>query len=197
MKPWHGVEQLLEAFAGIRPHSPQAVLLLVGAGPGRADVLERAGRADLRGHVFCTGHVAHATVPSLLSRFDIALAPYLPIEDFYFHPLKIVEYLAAGKPVIYPDQGDLRALVGRGGLSYLPGSAAQLAGRLAQLLDDAALRGELASAAAARGARLDWTVIAERVLDFAAGAGDAGLSDPAAPPTPMAGGQRDSGAHAS
>jgi glycosyltransferase involved in cell wall biosynthesis len=197
MKPWHGVEQLLEAFARIRPHSPQTVLLLVGAGPRRADVLERARRADLRGHVFCTGHVAHAAVPSLLARFDIAVAPYLPIEDFYFHPLKIVEYLAAGKPVIYPDQGDLRALVGQGGLSYRPGSVTQLADRLAQLLDDATLRGELASSAAARGARLDWTVIAERVLDFAVGASDAGLSDPAVPPASVPTGQRDIGTHAS
>jgi glycosyltransferase involved in cell wall biosynthesis len=197
MKPWHGVMQLLEAFARVRSHSPQAVLLLVGAGPERADILHRAGRADLRGHVFCTGHVAHAAVPSLLGRFDIALAPYLPIEDFYFHPLKVVEYLAAGKPVIYPDQGDLRTLVGRGGLSYLPGSASQLADRLVQLLDDEALREELASAAAARGARLDWTVIAERVLDFAASAGAAGLSDPVAPPAPMAAGQRNPGANGS
>ena len=177
MKPWHGVEQLLDAFARILPHNPRATLLLVGAGPGEASVLQRARQADLRGHVICTGHVPHADVPSLLGRFDIAVAPYLPVEDFYFHPLKIVEYLAAGKPVIYSDQGDLKALVGKAGLGYLPGSALQLSERLAQLLEDAALRAELARAAAARAAALDWSVIAERVLDFAAGAplpGDAG-----------------------
>jgi glycosyltransferase involved in cell wall biosynthesis len=142
--------------------------LLVGAGPGEAEVVERAGRADLRGHVVCTGHVPHAEVPSLVGRFDVAVAPYLPVEDFYFHPLKIVEYLAAGKPVIYPDQGDLSALVGAAGASYQPGSAPQLAERLAQLLGRAALRRELATHAAARGLRLDWSVIAERVLKFAA-----------------------------
>jgi glycosyltransferase involved in cell wall biosynthesis len=178
MKPWHGVEQLLDAFARVRPQRPQAALVLVGAGPGEAEVLERAGRTDLRRHAFCTGHVPHAEVPSLVGRFDIAVAPYLPVEDFYFHPLKIVEYLAAGKPVIYPDQGDLGALVGPAGLSYAPGSVPQLAERLAQLLDQAALRGKLARRAAARGARLDWSVIAERVLDFAAGTPEAGLGDP-------------------
>jgi glycosyltransferase involved in cell wall biosynthesis len=191
MKPWHGVEQLLDAFARVRPQRPQAALLLVGAPPGEAEALERAGRADLRGHTFCTGHVPHAEVPSLVGRFDIAVAPYLPVEDFYFHPLKIIEYLAAGKPVIYPDQGDLCTLVGPAGLSYLPGSVPQLAERLAQLLDQSALRGELARHAAARGARLDWSVIAERVLDFAAGAPNAGLGDPLLAPAPIGARERD------
>ncbi len=94
MKPWHGVDQLLDAFARVHPHHPQAALVLVGAGPKEAEVIERAGRADLRGRVFCMGHVPHDDVPALLGRFDIAVAPYLPVEDFYFHPLKIVERFA-------------------------------------------------------------------------------------------------------
>jgi len=178
MKPWHGVEQLLDAFALVRPRSPRAALMLVGTGPGEAGARERAEAADLSGHVFCTGHVPHADVPPLLARFDIAVAPYLEAEDFYFHPLKIVEYLAAGKPVIYSEQGDLPALVGDGGLGYRPGSPVELAERLAGLLADAALREKLAEAAAVRGARLDWSVIAERVLDFAAGAPRAAPGDP-------------------
>jgi glycosyltransferase involved in cell wall biosynthesis len=191
MKPWHGVEQLLDAFARVHRQNPRAALVLVGSGPGQADVLERAGRADLLGHVFCTGHVPHAEVPPLLGRFDIAVAPYLPVEDFYFHPLKIVEYLAAGKPVIYSDQGDLRALVGPAGLSYAPGSVSELADRLAQLLGDPTLRDRLARAATVRGARLDWTVIAERVVHFAAGAPDAGLTAPLEALTPVATGEHD------
>jgi glycosyltransferase involved in cell wall biosynthesis len=196
MKSWHGVEQLLDAFARIHPRNPQAALVLVGAGPVQDDVIERAYRADLRGHVLCTGHVPHADVPSLLGRFDIAVAPYLPVADFYFNPLKVVEYLAAGKPVIYSDQGDLRALVGASGLGYLPGSVVQLADRLAQLLDQAALRRRLARSAAVRGARLDWTVIAERVVRFAAGADDAGLADPRSTMTPIAAGEPDLAARA-
>lgn len=196
MKPGHGVEQLLEAFARIHRSNPQAALVLVGAGPVQDDVIERANRADLRGHVLCTGHVPHADVPSLLGRFDIAVAPYLPVADFYFHPLKVVEYLAAGKPVIYSDQGDLRALVGPGGLGYVPGSVAQLTDGLARLLDDEAWRGRLARSAAVRGALLDWTVIAERVVRFAAGAPDTDPADPLSTPAPIAAGERDLAARA-
>jgi glycosyltransferase involved in cell wall biosynthesis len=196
MRPWHGVDQLLDAFARIQPRAPQAALVLVGAGPEQDGVIERADRADLRGHVLCTGHVPHADVPTLLGRFEIAVAPYLPVEDFYFHPLKVVEYLAAGKPVIYSDQGDLRALVGAGGLGYLPGSVAELADTLAQLLDDQALRRRLARSAALRGARLDWTVIAERVVRFAAGAPDVEVADPLSTLAPLATGERDLAARA-
>jgi glycosyltransferase involved in cell wall biosynthesis len=191
MKPWHGVELLVDAFARIQPRAPQAALALVGAGPGLNDVIERADRADLVGHVHGTGHVPHADVPSLVARFDIAVAPYLPVEDFYFHPLKVVEYLAAGKPVIYSDQGDLRALIGAGGLGYLPGSVDELADRLAQLLDDQELRRRLARSAARRGAQLDWTVIAERVVRFAGGTPDVERADPLSTLTPIAAGERD------
>jgi glycosyltransferase involved in cell wall biosynthesis len=170
MKPWHGVEELLEAFARARREHPRAVLVLVGNGPREAQVIERAKRADLSGSVVCTGRLPHAEVPSVIARFDVAVAPYRPAERFYFHPLKVVEYLAAGKPVIYTDQGDLRELVGPGGLHYAPGSIDQLATRLAQALADDELRRELAAQSTARGAGLDWSMIAERVLRFAAGA---------------------------
>lgn len=178
MKPWHGVEQLLDAFARAHRAHPEAVLVLVGTGPGEAQATERASQADLRGNVVCTGQIPHAEVPSLIARFDVAVAPYLPAERFYFYPLKVVEYLAGGKPVIYADQGDLRELVGSGGLGYAPGSLDQLADRLAQALGDAALRRGLAACAAARGARLDWSVLAERILRFAAGLPDNGPGDP-------------------
>jgi glycosyltransferase involved in cell wall biosynthesis len=172
MKPWHGVEQLMDAFAYVHRAHPEAVLVLVGTGPQEAHVIARASRGDLSGSVVCTGQVPHAEVPSVIARFDVAVAPYLPAERFYFHPLKVVEYLAAGKPVIYADQGDLRELVGSGGLHYAPGSTSQLAARLTQALANATLRGELAARSTARGAGLDWSVIAERVLRFAAGAPD-------------------------
>lgn len=172
MKPWHGLEHLLDAFALVRPRYPDAAVVLVGSGPQESVVLERVSRRDLRDSVVWIGQVPHAQVPSLVASFDIAVAPYLQIDDFYFDPLKVVEYLAAGKPVIYSKQGDLPTLVGSGGLGYAPGSTEELAGRLAQLLGDPSLRRRLAASATAVGSRLDWSTVAERVLRFAAEGGD-------------------------
>src|SRR5262249_34006075 len=104
MKPWHGLEALLDAFASVCRDNRRVVLVLVGTGPQEGKLIERASRSDLRGGVVFTGPVPHARVASLVSRFDVAVAPYLPVEDFYFQPLKVIEYLASGKPVIYSDQ---------------------------------------------------------------------------------------------
>lgn len=181
MKPWHGVGRLLEAFARVRRRYRQAALVLVGAGPEDAQLIERASRNDLRGGVVWMGQVPHARVPSLIGTFDVAVAPYLPDEEFYFNPLKVVEYLAAGKPVIYSDQGDLRALVGPAGLGYSAGSVGELADRLAEVLGNAQLRRDLAASAAARGPALDWGMIADRVVRFAGGEDTETGSDPLSP----------------
>jgi glycosyltransferase involved in cell wall biosynthesis len=169
LKPWHGVDQLLDAFAAVHPRHPEAALVIVGAGGEEATLRDRASRPDLRDHVVWAGHVPHSRVPSILASFDLAVAPYLPADRFYFDPLKVVEYLAAGKPVIYPELGDLPELAGRAGLSYTPGSVEQLTQRLAQGLGDAALRRRLSASAALAAARLDWSTIARRLLRFATG----------------------------
>jgi glycosyltransferase involved in cell wall biosynthesis len=169
MKPWHGVADLLDAFARTSaPRSePAPALLLVGAGPEEEALRRRATAPDLTGRVEFTGAQAHDAIPAFVRRFDVAVAPYRAVPNFYFHPLKILEYLAAGVPVVYPDQGDLRDLVGAAGLAYPPGECDELAGRLTALLHNHVLRRELAQAAERRGGEFDWRRIAERVLEFA------------------------------
>lgn len=188
MKPWHGADDLLEAFHHVHAAHPGAVLAFIGSGPLEEGLARDARRLDLEDRVIFTGHVPHARVPSLLRRLDVGVAPYRPVDDFYFHPLKVVEYLAAGKPVIYSDQGDLRSLVGPAGLDYRPGSVGELAERLSAVLGDPVLRARLGRHAAERGAGLDWSVIAGRVLAFAAGDASApGSSTAHTPHNAMAG----------
>jgi glycosyltransferase involved in cell wall biosynthesis len=144
------------------------VLLLVGDGPEQEALRRRAQATDRAGRVIFTGALPHDMVPAYVRRFDIAVAPYRPMPDFYFHPLKIAEYLAAGVPVVYPDQGGLHDLVGDAGLGYPPGSCERLADRLIRLLSEHTLRRDMAEAAQRRGDELDWRGVAERVLTFAA-----------------------------
>ncbi len=173
MKPWHGVADLLEAFSrtSAPPREPAPALLLVGTGPEQETLRERAQAPDLTGRVVFTGAQPHVAIPALVSRFDVGVAPYRPLPDFYFHPLKIVEYLAAGVPVVYPDQGDLGDLVGAAGVSYPPGAVDGLARQLTRMIYDHALRSSLAAAAVRLGAEFDWHHVAERVLEFAGAPG--------------------------
>lgn len=173
LKPWHGVDVLLDAFAQVLPRVPHARLLVVGDGPQAAVVDERARVVGVEHAVERTGAVAPSDVPALLHRADVGVAPYPALDDFYFSPLKAYEYLAAGLPVVASAVGELPAALagpdgGALGVLVPPGDAAALADALVGLAHDPARRAALgARAREAAVARHDWTVVVGRALDRA------------------------------
>ncbi|MFC8921030.1 glycosyltransferase family 4 protein [Cellulosimicrobium sp. NPDC057127] len=173
LKPWHGLDVLLDAFALVLPRVPRARLLVVGDGPQAAAVDDRVRGLGLGDVVERTGAVAPSDVPALLHRADVGVAPYPALDDFYFSPLKAYEYLAAGLPVVASAIGELpAALTGADGaplgLLVPPGDAAALADALVALAADPARRATLGTRAReAAVARHDWTVVVGRALDLA------------------------------
>jgi len=107
-----------------------------------------AAELRIESNVTFTGAVSHEKIPALLASADIAVAPYLPLNDFYFSPLKLGEYLAAGLPVVVTACGDLDPLL-RDGVSSLrvpPGDVPALARALRRLTGDPELRQRLGRA---------------------------------------------------
>ena len=162
MKPWHGVVDLVAAFARVAPARPDANLVLVGTGP-EEDAVRAAVPAGLSRRVHLFGSLPHTDVPGVVARFDVAVAPYRPSEDFYFCPLKVLEYLAAGRPVVYPPLGDVPELAGPGGRPFPPGDVGGLAAVLARLLDDPDERGRLARHSREHSRHWTWDRAAEAV----------------------------------
>lgn len=172
LKPWHGVEVLLDALHRMPPTAPLG-LLVVGDGPGRDAVAMQAAELPATVRPVLTGAVPFAEVPPRLAAMDIATAPYLPSEDFYFSPLKVAEAMSAGLAVVASDFAPVRDLLAGTGVLVPPGDPARLAAALTRLVEDPAARTGLAQAARARAvARLDWTAVARRTLQFAASAGE-------------------------
>jgi len=151
LKPWHGLDFLLDAFEEIHSARPDAVLMIVGDGPGMAALQARVAQENLQERVILAGHVPYAEIPAYLSAMDLTVAPYDAQDGFYFSPLKVVESLAAGCPVVAPELGQISDLIQNGltGLLYPPGDSAALAGQVIGLLNDAQRRGEMGCAAAA------------------------------------------------
>jgi glycosyltransferase involved in cell wall biosynthesis len=116
---------------------------IIGDGPGRTELERQAGALGIEAEF--TGAVLPADVPGLLHECDAAAAPYPAEEhgqDDYFSPLKVYEYMAAGMPIIASSVGQIPAIVddGRTGLLVPPSDSAALAGALARLAGDPALR---------------------------------------------------------
>lgn len=170
LKPWHGVETLLDAYAALQHFEPSARLLIVGEGP-QGDTLRRhAAHLGIDDRTVFTGKVAHDEMPALLATMDIGVAPYLHVPDFYFSPLKLYEYMASGLAVIGSEAGEIPSLIrdGHTGLLCPPGDAAALARALTRLARGPELRRQLGAAARTEAERHTWDGNARTVARLAA-----------------------------
>jgi len=170
-QPWHDVQGLLHAFSKLYARDNNLRLLLVGDGEQRESLEDAHRDLRLQSAVIFTGNIAHDAVPDYLAAMDIAVAPYDWKEDFYGSPLKLFEYMAAGKPTVAAAIGQIEEVIehGKTGWLYRSGDHEQLAHGLSSLLYSA----ELSSAigAAARAEILNnytWNAVASRVTELAA-----------------------------
>ncbi len=171
LRPWHGLADLAAIFASVRAERADAQLLIVGDGPGRAGLeADLAARGVLAGVTFA-GAVAPDAVPAWLAAIDVALAPYPSDASFYFSPLKLFEYMAAGRAIVASAIGQIASVVRHAETGWLhaPGDIAAAARASLVLAHDAALRAHLGAAAQSWVAtHRSWDAIAARVVALAA-----------------------------
>jgi glycosyltransferase involved in cell wall biosynthesis len=171
LKPWHGLDTLVEAFVLLRRTVPDARLLVVGDGPGRADLERQVQAAGIDEAVRFTGAVPPAAVGALLARADASVAPYPATTGRYFSPLKVLESMAAGVPVVSTSVGQLPELIRNGetGLLCEPGDPAAVARALAALAANPVLRRQIRTRARSWVlAHHSWDGVAQRILELAA-----------------------------
>ncbi|MCU0492894.1 MAG: glycosyltransferase family 4 protein [Chloroflexaceae bacterium] len=167
LKPWHGLPTLIDAFAMLARQETPLRLLLVGDGPERAALQADLAQRGLSEKAHFTGAVPPTAVPGLLASMDVAVAPYPVLADFYFSPLKLYEYMAAGLPVVASRSGQIERVLRHceTGLLCAPGSATELAAALALLQRCRDLRQRLGRAARAEVERYhSWDAAAARLL---------------------------------
>ncbi|GAB4374652.1 MAG: glycosyltransferase family 4 protein [Elainellaceae cyanobacterium] len=170
LKPWHGLPVLIDAFDRFYQQVPSARLLIVGHGPERARLEADLRDRGLEAAVHLTGAVAPTAIPGLLASMDVAVAPYREQTDFYFSPLKVYEYMAAGLPVVTSQIGQLPDLITPdvNGILCSPGDAAALADALLHLWRSPNQRDRLGQAARQTVLQTHtWNKIARQILQLA------------------------------
>jgi glycosyltransferase involved in cell wall biosynthesis len=130
-----GHAELIAAFARVRAAHPSATLLLVGDGPRRAALEQRARAAGLGGAVVFTGF--RADVPELLATMDCFALASTRTEGV---PQSVLQAFAAGVPVVARDTGGIPEVVADGatGLLVADGAPAALAHAIGRVLGDPA-----------------------------------------------------------
>jgi glycosyltransferase involved in cell wall biosynthesis len=170
LKPWHGLDVLVDAFALLHYQDSDTRLVIVGDGPERDRLASHLMAHGLLGSTDSPGLVAPDEVPAWLACMDVAVAPYPDLDGFYFSPLKVFEYMAAGIPVVTSRIGQLASLIedGVNGLLCPPADADTLAARLKRLRTDPDLRVQLGSAARATVLHHHtWDAVVDHVLKLA------------------------------
>jgi glycosyltransferase involved in cell wall biosynthesis len=154
-RSWHGAIHLVRAIRLLRERGRHDIgAVLIGEGPELPRVREEAARLD--GVVF-TGALPHEAMPAHLAAADAGVAPFdvgahKPLSlGFYWSPLKVFEYMAAGLPVIAPRIDRIAALVSHEveGVLYTPADHGGLAAALERIADPG-LRARLGRAARLR-----------------------------------------------
>ncbi len=163
---WKGVDVLLEALARI----PAARGLIVGGHPQEPDLARTKSVADrlgIAGRVTFTGLVEPGRVAELLTQASVLVLPNTAsaISTRYTSPLKLFEYMAAGRPIVSSDLPSIREVL-RDDVNALlvpPGDASALAGAIERLLNDPALALRLARAALEEVPKYSWQRRAEQL----------------------------------
>lgn len=168
VRPWHGLDAVIRAIAAWKG-LPRLSLTVVGEGPARPDLERLAAELGIAGRVRFTGLAERHAIPGFIAGFDVALQPAsVP----YASPLKVFEYMAAGRAIVAPDQPNLREVLehGRTALLFDPAREGAMWAAVGRLVADPALRARLGAAARAEilARDLTWSGNARRAAALAA-----------------------------
>jgi len=162
VRQWHGLERVLDAMQRLQV---PVHFLLVGDGPARVALEQRAHALGLAANITFTGVIERSQVIGHVNAFDIALQPDVVA---YASPLKLFEYLAAGCAIVAPDRSNIREILTHDVNAWLfdPDDAGSFVDGVVRLANDAALRQRLETAAKGtiHQRSLTWLDNAERIL---------------------------------
>ncbi|HEX2951989.1 MAG TPA: glycosyltransferase family 4 protein [Armatimonadota bacterium] len=154
LAPWQGLDILLKAMHLLTPH--HALSLRIVSPDSRKwqrPIAKLIHKLALEERVEILPACPHEMMPAVIQQADICVAPLAPTERNIrqgCHPLKVLEYLACGKPIIAADLPVVREILTpeHDAILCRVDKPSHLAESLLRLAEDATLRQRLGEQAA-------------------------------------------------
>ncbi|MBI4867614.1 MAG: glycosyltransferase [Candidatus Wallbacteria bacterium] len=166
----HGAQYLelfLHAAAELKRRRPgQLTFLVVGSGERFGELHALAERLGITDCTVFTGAIPHARVPEYVAAADICVATFEDTAQTRCKsPLKVVEYMAAGKPIVASAMGEVNRMLADCGVLVPCGNWSAVADGVEMYLDDPAMAAENSRRVRQRAERkYNWDVTAENIL---------------------------------
>lgn len=143
---WHGLYDLVDAADKITKVFKSVIFLLVGDGPERSRIEAYVNSKKLTSFFIFTGFVPYDNLPQYMASADIGIAPYNSQlsgnRAAIAVPLKVLEYMSMGLPVVVSESGNFQKLVTSGinGLVYPTDDFSKMASAIQKLITNKNLR---------------------------------------------------------
>lgn len=160
-------EQFIYAAKEILENKPKEEVnfLIVGGGFRLNFLKELTKNLGLDGRIIFTGPISHEEVPKFIAASDVCVACF---EDNKItrckSPLKIVEYLASGKPIVASDVGEVKRMLNGAGILVRAEDIQTLGEEIIRLLQDKNLRSALGERARKKAEEYSWEKLAKNLF---------------------------------
>lgn len=155
---YQNIPLLVDTVPYLRARIPDAVVLLVGDGADRVALESKMPEGMIR-----LRRQPRERLPMFLDLADVVVSPRISGNNL---PLKIFDYMAAGKPIVAADGETHRSLLDERTALFTPPTPCAFAAGIATLLRDKALAARLGAAGREFAEEhLDWYAFSERILE--------------------------------
>ncbi len=132
-RTWHRIPELIHTFVRHNIFEQCTQLWLVGDGPVRKEIEAAIAQYHVEKYVKITGPMDRQEVRNILLQTSIALQPAVTP---YASPMKLIEYMAAGKAIVATDLPNIQELIqdGHNGMLFPDGDWGALSQKVVHLL---------------------------------------------------------------
>jgi len=168
----HGAQYcslFLKMAAVLLEQRQDTTYFVIGNGSQFLDLMKEAEQLGLQDDVIFTGSVPHDDIPKFLKVSDVCVAAFEDTPQTRTKsPLKICEYLAAGRAIVASEMGEVSEMLdhGNAGILARPGDPKSLASGVQRVLNDPTLKASLQYEARRRAeTRYNWTNTAKNLMN--------------------------------